>query len=208
MVISTLHWWLSWLLFWASAIPSEDGGFVNRRIWYFPKTGCTTDGGGWTAPSEHSRPTSRLLRVGSAHGRWFEAVDSGASKDSLKVLLIEREQPGGMPLARRLTPPLFKLFLADIDGNGADDLIAGVERTIRGRAWKRVYVYEARRPDFPPLWLGSRLSFVLDDFSVVTVRGRPGLRAAERRYGRRVTSEYLWYTFGFRTVSSREDPTP
>lgn len=188
MVISTLHWWLVWLLFWASAMPSEDGDFVNRRVWYFPSTACITG----------SFP----------HGRWFEAVDSGISKNSLNVLLIERARPGGTPLARRLTPPLFKLFLADIDGNGMDDLIAGVERTIRGRIWKRVYVYESRPPDFPPLWLGSRLSFVLDDFSVVTVRDRPGLRAVERQYGRRVTSEYLWYTFGFRSVSSREDPTP
>ncbi|HOT27985.1 MAG TPA: hypothetical protein PLU72_07330 [Candidatus Ozemobacteraceae bacterium] len=188
MVISTLHWWLAWLLFWAAAIPSEDGGFVNRRVWYFPKTFGTSGA--------------------SPHGRWFEAVDSGVSNDSLNVLLIERARPGGTPLAGRLTPPLFKLLLADIDGNGTDDLIAGVERTIRGRVWKRVYVYESRHPDFPPLWLGSRLSFVLDDFNVVSVRGRPGLRAVERRYGRKVTSEYLWYTFGFRTVSSREDPTP
>lgn len=128
--------------------------------------------------------------------------------DSLKTLLIEREWPGGKPVGRRFVPPLFKLYLADIDGNGSEDLIAGVERTIRGRVWRRVYVYQSRRPDFPPLWLGSRLSFVLEDFSLTKVRGRLALRAVERHFGKRVSSDYLWYTFGFRTVSSREDPEP
>lgn len=188
MLISTFHWWLAVLLFWTSAMPSDGGNFANRRVWYFPNTSFK--------PDDHP------------HGRWFEAIDSGLAKDGLKNVLIEREHPFGKPLARRLTPPVFKLFLVDIDRNGTDDLIAGVERTIRGRKWKRVYVYESRHPDFPPLWLGSRLSFVLDDFSIVTVRGRPGLRAAERHFGRKVTSEYLWYTFGFRTVSSREDHAP
>lgn len=188
MLISTFHWWLAWLLFWASATAPGDARFVNCRIWFFRNTACEA--------GEHRQ------------GRWFEARDSGISQDNMKTLLIERERPGGQSLASRLIPPLFKLFLADIDGNGSDDLIAGVERKIRGRTWKRVYVYEARRPDFPPLWLGSRLSFVLDDFSVVTIRGKPGLRARERRFGRRIESDYLWYTFGFRTISAREDPKP
>ncbi|HNW33758.1 MAG TPA: hypothetical protein PKM25_02420 [Candidatus Ozemobacteraceae bacterium] len=181
-----VQWWLVWWLFWATNVPHDEGVFAARQVWFFRDAVCE--------PRQTAVP-----------GRWFEIRASGIENDSLKTLLIERSGPAGIPLGRRLIPRVFKLYLADIDGNGTDDLIAGVERTIRGRTWKRVYVYQARRPDFPPLWLGSRLSYVLDDFCVTHIRGRPGLHATEKHFGRSVSSAYLWYHFGFRTVSSRED---
>jgi len=186
-MIFTFHWWLLWWLFWATGVPREEGIFAARQVWFF-------------------RDAVREPGQASGSGRWFEIRASGSGNDSLQSLLVERTGPAGIPIGRRLIPRVFRLYLADIDGNGSDELIAGVERTIRGRLWRRVYVYQARRPDFPPLWLGSRLSFVLKDFRITRIRGRTGLRAVETQFGKTVSSEYLWYHFGFRTVSSREHP--
>jgi len=179
-LIEAIFWMLAWWQLWATSAPWDEGAFVRRQVWYFPDEG----------------------------GRWFEARTGLPHRNDAATLLLERTGPSGRPIGRRLLPPLFRLHLADIDADGSCELIAGIERTIRKKTWRRVYVYRARRPDFPPLWLGSRLSFVLRDFTVTPVRGRTGLRASELRFGRPVVSTYLWYTFGFRTVSAREDHRP
>lgn len=176
----TIFWLLAWWQFWATSAPRAEGVFVRRQIWFFPDEG----------------------------GRWFEARAGIPHRNDAATLLLERTGPSGRPIGRRFIPPLFRLHFADIDGDGSGDLVAGIERRIRGRVWRRVYVYRAKRPDFPPLWLGSRLSFVLRDFELVRISGRAGLRAKELRFGKPVVSRYLWYTFGFRSVSAREDLQP
>ena len=114
--------------------------------------------------------------------------------DTLSVLRI-----GGSKW--ELPWPVYRFQVADVNGDGSDDAIVGVEKSTRYDpvVRRRVFVYKNYRGHVRPLWLGSRLGRPVVDFSFVPSEGV--LRVVEsERSGRCLVADYRWRSFGMEFV--------
>jgi hypothetical protein len=102
----------------------------------------------------------------------------------------------------------WKLVLCELDGDSLPEVALGVYKSTRldPAECRRLFIFDWTREDvLVPLWLGSRLSFELDDFGFL--RGPDGLDvlvAAEHRGADGcVLREYQWRGFGFLAIGDR-----
>ena len=95
----------------------------------------------------------------------------------------------------RLPYPVYQFRTGDVDGDGRDDAIVGVIKSTRFYPEKarRIFLYTQVTGKARPLWLGSKLGGILEDF-----RYTGGvIRALESTTdGRYVVSDYRWGGFG------------
>jgi len=96
----------------------------------------------------------------------------------------------------------WKIWLADVDGDGRRELALGVYKAARFDPVprKRLFIYDWPGHDLVPRWLGSRLAFPFDDFAFVDCPGGDGsaLFAAESEPGGgHRLMRYQWNGFGF-----------
>jgi hypothetical protein len=94
----------------------------------------------------------------------------------------------------------WKVRLADVDGDGAQELILGVRKRARFDPVMRRRLFVYAWPDWAPRWLGSRLSLPFEDFAFVDCDGdgKDDLLALELAAdGRRRLMRYEWNGFGF-----------
>ena len=101
---------------------------------------------------------------------------------------------------RKLNP--WKLQVADVDGDGESEIVAGVwKKSPKDPVMaRRVFVYSWNGERMLPKWLGSRLSRRFEDFVMCDVNddGWDELVALETApKGRRRVSVYRWRCFGF-----------
>jgi hypothetical protein len=94
----------------------------------------------------------------------------------------------------------WKVRLADVDGDGAKELVLGVSKAARFDPVVRNRLFVYAWPDLAPRWLGSRLSLPFEDFAFVDCDGdgKDDLVALELApNGRRRLMRYQWNGFGF-----------
>lgn len=178
---------MAWMLWSTVCFPGETP-FQPRDVWVFA-TRAPLDCTGW-----------RTFEVCSARGK---------HPDPFPYVLAERRFPFGRIEGAIRVRPVFKLRLADIDGDGCDELLAGITRTFDGLDWRRLYVYHARDGRILPKWLGSRLSYCLIDFEPLRVENSSSdkpveIRTREGHLGRVYSGTYVWRDWGFRTRRLKE----
>ena len=92
--------------------------------------------------------------------------------------------------------PVYQFQTGDVDGNGSVDALVGVVKSTRffSQPARRLFVFKNYHGLIRPLWLGSKLGGILEDF-----RWMNGvLRSLERTTdGRFFVCEYTWNGFGF-----------
>ena len=96
----------------------------------------------------------------------------------------------------RLPYPVYRFDTGDINGDGSKDAIVGVVKATRfyREKGRRIFIFKQVRGKVRPLWLGSRLGGILEDFRYA---GNGRLRSLETTTdGKYVVAEYKWKGFG------------
>lgn len=96
----------------------------------------------------------------------------------------------------RLPYPVYRFQTGDVDGDGHADAMVGVVKATRfyPEKGRRLFIFKQVKGKVRPLWLGSRLGGILQDFRFV---GNGHIRSLETTaYGQYVVSEYRWGSFG------------
>ena len=120
-------------------------------------------------------------------------------------LLVERSEIGNGIRAVRRVPPVFRLFRRNIDDTPAFELIVGVIKATSLGPRRRVFVFRPQGAQIKPVWLSSRLSYVLQDFTMSDTDRTSLLHTRETRYGEVWRGTYIWDTFGFRPIAMKEE---
>lgn len=95
--------------------------------------------------------------------------------------------------------PVYRFEIGDIDGDGTDEALVGVIKSTRyyPEKGRRLFIYHlVNGRKVRPLWLGSKLGAVLQDFHCVgngTVRSLE--KSADSIYS---VAEWRWKDFGLR----------
>ncbi len=102
----------------------------------------------------------------------------------------------------KLPYPVYQLQTGDVDGNGSVDAIVGViKKTRYYPKGKRIFIFKNVNGKLRPMWMGSKLGGILQDFRFTNTAEGPGVRALETTTDDYyVVSEYRWETFGMTFV--------
>lgn len=95
----------------------------------------------------------------------------------------------------------WRVRVADLDGDGRDEVLLGVFKATRydKRARNRLFVYNHRQGRPYPRWLGSQLAAPLEDFSTARLdsKGAPSLVTWGTIDGKGAVFRHRWNGFGF-----------
>lgn len=91
--------------------------------------------------------------------------------------------------------PVYRFCTGDIDGDGSIDAIVGVVKSTRYHPEKgrRLFIFKNYHGLVRPLWMGSKLGGILEDFRFVNGKIRSLERTTDGKY---VVAEYRWAHFG------------
>ena len=95
----------------------------------------------------------------------------------------------------KLPYPVYQYQTGDVDGDGREDAIVGVIKGTRFYPEKarRIFMFKLVNGKARPLWLGSKLGGMLEDFKYVDGKIRALEKAGNGLY---VVSDYKWGGFG------------
>ena len=95
----------------------------------------------------------------------------------------------------RLPYPVYQYQTGDVEGDGREDAIVGVIKATRFYPEKarRIFIFKLVNGKARPLWLGSKLAGVLEDFRYIDGKIRAMEEAGDGQY---VVSDYKWGGFG------------
>ena len=95
----------------------------------------------------------------------------------------------------RLPYPVYQFQTGDVDGNGSQDALVGVIKNTRFHRenGRRLFIFKQVNGHVRPLWLGSKLGGILQDFRYVNGRIRSLETTTDSLY---VVAEYRWGGFG------------
>lgn len=107
----------------------------------------------------------------------------------------------------RLPYPVYRFCTGDVNGDGSPDALVGVVKKTRfhRETGRRIFIFKQVDGKVRPLWMGSKLGGILQDFRVVEDKSYKAhkthtpctVRAIETTDdGRYVVSEYRWEGFG------------
>ena len=102
--------------------------------------------------------------------------------------------------------PVYQFQTGDVDGNGTVDALVGVIKKTRfhREVGRRLFILKNYHGHVRPLWMGSKLGGILQDFRYVEPTGtdKAGIiRALETTAdGQYVVSDYRWDDFGLSFV--------
>ena len=115
----------------------------------------------------------------------------------------------------RLPYPVYRFCTGDVDGDGTPDALVGVIKKTRfhRETGRRIFIFHLVDGEPRPLWMGSKLGGILQDFRVVDKpSGKNGSAGTEdlpvsivrsletTTDGRYVVAEYHWEGFGLSFV--------
>ncbi len=103
--------------------------------------------------------------------------------------------------------PVYRFCTADVDGDGNTDALVGVIKKTRFHQERnrRIFIFKLVDGEPRPLWMGSKLGGILQDFRVVEPKepqqGKKSAPCTVRSLettadGRYVVAEYSWEGFG------------
>ena len=97
----------------------------------------------------------------------------------------------------RLPYPVYQFQTGDVDGDGREDAMVGVIKSTRFHPEKarRLFIFKQINGKARPLWLGSKLGGILEDFRFVDGKIRALESTADSLY---VVSDYVWGGFGMK----------
>lgn len=126
----------------------------------------------------------------SARGQTF-ALQRQA--DSLSLLTLQSREGHDV---WRLPYPTYAFATGDVDGDGRCDALVGVVKPTRydRRMARRLFVFHETHGRVRPLWLGSRLSAELYDFTFADGRV---ITLEQERDSSWFVAAYQWDHFGF-----------
>lgn len=95
----------------------------------------------------------------------------------------------------RLPYPVYQFQTGDVDGDGQQDAIVGVVKGTRfyPEKGRRIFIFKSVNGKARPLWLGSKLGGILEDFRYVDGKIRAIEKTTDEHY---VVSDYHWGGFG------------
>ncbi len=95
----------------------------------------------------------------------------------------------------KLPYPVYRFCTGDVDGDGSTDAMVGVIKSTRYYREKerRLFIFKNYQGLVRPLWLGSKLGGILEDFRYTDGKIRSLERTNDGRY---VVAEYRWAHFG------------
>lgn len=95
----------------------------------------------------------------------------------------------------RLPYPVYQFQTGDVDGDGREDAMVGVIKATRFYPEKarRLFIFKEVNGKARPMWLGSKLGGILEDFRFTEGRIRALESTADSLY---VVSDYRWAGFG------------
>lgn len=97
----------------------------------------------------------------------------------------------------RLPYPVYQFQTGDVDGDGHIDAMVGVIKSTRFYPEKarRIFIFKEINKKARPMWLGSKLGGILEDFRYVDSKIRALESTKDSLY---VVSDYVWGGFGMK----------
>ncbi|MBR5687266.1 MAG: hypothetical protein IKX36_04835 [Prevotella sp.] len=91
--------------------------------------------------------------------------------------------------------PVYRLETGDVDGDGLEDAIVGVVNRTRHdpNLRKRIHIFKNVGGRIRPMWLGSQLGGILEDFRFIDGQVRTLQSTTDGRY---VVMTHRWRPFG------------
>ena len=95
----------------------------------------------------------------------------------------------------RLPYPVYRFCTGDVDGDGSADALVGVVKTTRyhKEQGRRLFIFHLLNGKARPMWMGSKLGGILQDFRFIDGTVRSLETTTDGRY---VVAEYRWNDFG------------
>ena len=97
----------------------------------------------------------------------------------------------------RLPYPVYQFQTGDINGDGLEDAMVGVVKKTRfyQETGRRLFIFKQVNGKVRPLWLGSKLGGILEDFRYKDGKIRALESTSDSLY---VVSDYKWSSFGMK----------
>ncbi len=178
-MVASVLWVMHFWLFWATALPVGEQVFSIRDCYILP----------------------------TPAGRHFFYLEHRPIAAPVETVIFRHATPFSPPVGHYRTRPVFKLRSGDIDGDGREELIAGVTRPDLADQ-RRIYVFHLDDRLIRPRWFGSRLCFHLDWFDIISLGSRTGLITREHGRKNRYQIIYRWYYWGFRSMRIQKEDQP
>lgn len=112
--------------------------------------------------------------------------------DTLSVLTLKTDSTSD---EWRLLYPVYRFCTGDVDGDGSTDALVGVIKSTRYYKEKghRLFIFKNYHGQVRPLWMGSKLGGILEDFRFTDGKIRSLETTTDGYY---VVAEYRWARFG------------
>ena len=97
----------------------------------------------------------------------------------------------------KLPYPVYQFQTGDVDGDGSIDAMVGVIKSTRFYPEKarRIFIFKEVHKKVRPMWLGSKLGGILEDFRFIDGKIRALESTTDSLY---VVSDYVWGGFGMK----------
>lgn len=97
----------------------------------------------------------------------------------------------------RLPYPVYQFQTGDVNGDGSKDALVGVLKATRfyPEKGRRLFIFKQVNGKVRPLWMGSKLGGILEDFRYVDGKIRTLESTTDSLF---VVSDYKWSSFGMK----------